>query len=419
VLDATPFYGESGGQVGDAGAIASAGGASFEVADAERAGEIVLHRGRVVKGELATGEAVTATVDLARRLDVARNHTATHLLHHELRARLGPHVHQAGSLVEPGRLRLDFSHGEAVSRADLDAIEAAVNERVMADEPVATELTTVEAARAKGAMALFGEKYGASVRLVTVGDFSRELCGGTHLRRSGEIGLFRIVGEESVAAGVRRITAVTGRAACESVKADERVIAGLVRELKAPPAELLSRVESLAERARSLERELRDAKRKALSGGGAGDLMSKAVEVSGVKVLAADLGEARADDVRAAGDVLRPMLGKSAPEGYVLVLAGAKDGKVAIAAWVAPEGLRERGVRAGDVVKAISPVVGGGGGGRPDSAQAGGRDPTKVAEALAMVEGLVRAALKCSSFPARPDDARADASPERDVSAAG
>jgi alanyl-tRNA synthetase len=297
--------------------------------------------------------------------------------------------------VSDEHLRLDFSHGQGLSRDEIDAVESAVNARVLADDPVAWRETTVDEAKAAGAMALFGEKYGESVRMVSVGapgsEFSKELCGGTHLARTGEIGLFRIVSEESVAAGVRRITAVTGRGAYESIKNDERILGELSRTLKSPPDQLGSRVASLMERAKRLERDLAAAKKKALTGGGMDDLLAGAKQVDGVTVLAANMGEAGANDLRSAGDVLRPKLAGEG-EGAVLVLAGAAKGKVALACWVAPKALAKK-VKAGAIVKKIAPVVGGGGGGRDDMAQAGGKDPAKIDEALGAVEGIVREAL--------------------------
>ncbi|MHC4248817.1 MAG: alanine--tRNA ligase [Planctomycetota bacterium] len=400
VLERTPFYGEAGGQVGDTGTIEvavrqTASMTKFEVTDTVRAGGIFLHRGRVVRGGFKTGDHVMTSVDRARRLGIARNHTATHLLHHALREKLGKHVEQAGSFVSDEHLRLDFSHGQGLSRDELDAVELAVNLRVLADDPVAWRETSVDEAKAAGAMALFGEKYGESVRMVSVGapgsEFSKELCGGTHLGRTGEIGLFRIVSEESVAAGVRRITAVTGRTAYDSVKDDERVLGGLSRALKAPPDQLAGRVESLMERAKRLERDLAAAKKKALTGGGMDDLLAGAKQVDGVTVLAANMGEAGANDLRSAGDVLKAKLVAEA-KGAVLVLAGAAKGKVALACWVAPKDLAKK-VKAGSIVKKIAPMVGGGGGGRDDMAQAGGKDPSKIDEALAAVEGIVRQAL--------------------------
>ncbi|MHC5056133.1 MAG: alanine--tRNA ligase [Planctomycetota bacterium] len=400
VLERTPFYGEAGGQVGDTGTIevetrVTASRTKFEVADTVRAGDIFLHKGRVARGSFKTGDRVMTSVDRARRLDIARNHTATHLLHHALREKLGHHVEQAGSFVSDEHLRLDFSHGQGLSRDELDAVELAVNLRVLADDPVAWRETTVDEAKAAGAMALFGEKYGESVRMVSVGapgsEFSKELCGGTHLGRTGEIGLFRIVSEESVAAGVRRITGVTGRAAYGSVKDDERILGGLARALKTPPEQLAGRVESLMERAKRLERDLAAAKRQALTGGGMDDLLAGAKQVDGVTVLAANMGDAGANDLRSAGDVLKPKLAGEG-KGAVLVLAGAAKGKVALACWVAPKDLAKK-VKAGAIVKKIAPLVGGGGGGRDDMAQAGGRDPSKIDEALAAVEGIVREAL--------------------------
>ncbi|MHC4200025.1 MAG: alanine--tRNA ligase, partial [Planctomycetota bacterium] len=408
VLERTPFYGEAGGQVGDAGTIevatrATASLTKFEVADTARAGDIFLHRGKVVRGSFKTGDSVITSVDRSRRLDIARNHTATHILHHELRKLLGTHVEQAGSLVEPERLRLDFSHGQALAREEMDAVERAVNERILADDPVAHTETTVEEAKAAGAMALFGEKYGERVRMVTIGEgdraYSRELCGGTHLARTGQIGLFRIVSEESVAAGVRRITAVTGRGAYATVKEQERVLGELSRELKCPPPELPTRVRSIGERVKKLDKELAAAKKKALTGGGLDSVMAGAMDIEGVTLLAANMGEAGVDDLRSAADVLRPKLAKEAggkeggkDGGVVLVLAGGTGGKASLACWVAPKKLAKK-VKAGAIVKAIAPVIGGGGGGRDDMAQAGGRDPSKIDEALAAVEPFVRKAL--------------------------
>ncbi len=399
VLDKTTLYGTSGGQVGDKGLINEADGAAgFAVRTVERSGDIFLHIGELEDGELRVGATVIAQHDFFRRLSIERNHTATHMLHHILRKELGSHVEQAGSLVNDEHLRLDFSHGQALSRDELDAVERAVNFLVIADVSVDSEETTVEKAKAAGAMALFGEKYGESVRMVSINwhmvkgqEHSRELCGGTHLDRTGQIGLFRIVSEESVAAGVRRITAVTGHAAYFSVKEDEEVLGELSRALKSPPGQLTDRVKSLMERAKKLERDLTAAKKKALAGGGMDDLLAGAKEVGGVTVLAANMGEAGANDLRAAGDVLKAKL-TSEGEGAVLVLAGAAKGKVALACWVAPKALAKK-VKAGAIVKQIAPVVGGGGGGRDDMAQAGGKDPSKIDEALEAVEGIVREAL--------------------------
>jgi len=397
ILDRTPFYAESGGQVSDMGHM-HVGDTEIKVLDTVKAGDVFIHE-VLVTGEVRTGDTVTCKVDAPRRLAIGRNHTATHLLHHALREKLGKHVEQAGSFVSDEHLRLDFSHGQGLSRDEIDAVEAAVNARVIADEPVAWKETTVDEAKASGAMALFGEKYGERVRMVAVGapgsEFSKELCGGTHLTRTGEIGLFRIISEESVAAGVRRITAVTGSGAYESVKEDERVLGELSRALKAPPGQLGARVASLAERAKKLERELAAAKRQALTGGGTDDILAGARQVDGVTVLAANMGDAGANDLRAAGDVLKPKLigrGEGEGRGAVLVLAGAAKGKVALACWVAPKHLAKK-VKAGAIVKKIAPMVGGGGGGRDDMAQAGGKDPSKIDEALAAVEGIVREAL--------------------------
>jgi alanyl-tRNA synthetase len=392
VLDRTPFYGEAGGQVGDAGEIKTAEGV-FAVRNTVRAGDIFIHLGTVSSGRIGAGSRARASVDVSRRLDIQRNHTATHILHHQLREVLGRHVEQAGSLVEPDRLRLDFSHGESLSTEQVSAVERGVNERILANAPVGTQSTTVTEARAQGAMALFGEKYGQSVRMVSIGEFSKELCGGTHLEQTGQIGLFRIVSEESIAAGVRRITALTGRGAYDLMKYEQHVLGELSRELKAPTADLPARVSTLAARVKKLEKDLHAAKKKALAGGGVDAMLSTAVEVEGVRVLALSLGDASADDLRSAADVLRPKLETADVSGAVLVLAAAHEGKVSLGCWVMPKPLTKR-VKAGAIVKAIAPIVGGGGGGRDDMAQAGGRDPAKIDDALAAVEPLVRSALR-------------------------
>ncbi len=380
VLDVTPFYAESGGQVGDSGAL-TADGVRFTVDDTQKQGEAHGHLGRLDTGELAVGDTVTACVDDARRADTRRHHTATHLLHAALRETLGDHVHQKGSLVAPDRLRFDYAHYEAPSEEEVAAIERRVNQWVQADVVAeAREMGYDEAIRS-GAMALFGEKYGDTVRVLRVGDYSTELCGGTHVERTGEIGLFKIVQETGVAGGVRRIEAVTGMAAFDWVQEADRRLRRLGGVLKASPENVVLKVEQLAERSRAQEKELERLKQKLATQAGR-SLADEAVEIAGVRVLATRV-EGGGKGLRETVDQLKNQLGSG-----VVVLAAVEDGKVRLVVGVTKD--LSGTLPAGDLVNHVASFVGGRGGGRADFAQAGGTDPQRVDEALGAVAEWVR-----------------------------
>mgnify|MGYP001426927519 FL=1 len=367
VLDATPFYAESGGQVGDTGYLAGEG-VRLEVTDTTKAGKHHLHHVRVLEGEVREGSELAATVDRAVRQRTRLNHSATHLMHAALRRVLGEHVTQKGSLVDSERLRFDFSHGQPVSAAELAEISDLVNAQVRANTPVVTRHMAMDEAMAAGAMALFGEKYGDEVRVLSMGadDFSVELCGGTHVDRTGDIGLFRIVAEGGVAAGVRRIEAVTGEGALAAVAAVDATVAEACEVLKATPANLGERAAALRSEARELEKTVARLKQKLASAAG-GDLTSNAVDVDGVKVLAANVEGADAKSLRDTLDQCKNKLGSA-----VILLSAVNDGKIALAAGVTAD-LTDR-VKAGDLMREFAGRLGGKGGGRPDMAQGGGSD---------------------------------------------
>ncbi len=382
VLDRTPFYAESGGQVGDVGYLRAAGGGEFLVADTRKqAGTVFAHVGELASGELRVGDSITAEVDVRRRSDTALNHSATHLLHAALRHVLGEHVAQKGSLVEPERLRFDFSHFEPVHRDQLVEIERLVNEQIRMNHMVETRIMALDDAKAAGAMALFGEKYDEQVRVLRMGDFSTELCGGTHVKALGDIGLFKIVMETGIASGVRRIEAVTGARAVEWVEADEDRLLRLGGLINAGRDELEDKLGKLLERNKRLEKELEQIKAKLASAAGT-DLAAQAVDVKGAKVLAARLDGADPKGLRDTLDQLKNKLGSA-----VVLLAAVNDDKVNLIAGVTKD-LTDR-CRAGDLVKLAAEQVGGKGGGRPDMAQAGGADPSGVPKALELVADWV------------------------------
>jgi alanyl-tRNA synthetase len=383
VLDRTPFYAESGGQVSDEGLIAGEGKRLLVAGVRRPAEELVVHRGRVLEGRLRTGERVRAVVDGERRLATTRNHTATHLLHRALRLVLGEHAAQAGSLVAPDRLRFDFHHHAPVSAAERRAVEQIVNAKVREDLPVTVETTTREEAEARGVDALFEEKYGQNVRVVAIGEFSRELCGGTHLRRTGEIGLLKVVAEGGVAAGVRRIEAVTGRAAEEYLLGRVDLVEAAAERLKVTPELLLDRLERVLRERHELEREV-EALRAKLAGGEVEELLAAAGEIGGLRVVAGVIPGLDPGGLREAGDQVRQKLG----EGVVL-LGSAHEGRALLLAMATPAA-QKRGVHAGELVRAAAAAVGGGGGGRPELAQAGGKRPERLAEALAAAEETLR-----------------------------
>jgi len=384
VLDHTPFYAESGGQVGDTGSLVGAAG-RFSVRDTQKIGASFAHIGVLETGELHVGDEVRAQVDAERRTAIALNHSATHLLHAALREVLGKHVQQKGSLVAPDRLRFDFSHSQALTAEELRRIEDLVNKAIRRNEPAETRVMALDAAVAAGAMSLFGEKYESDVRVLSIGDFSMELCGGTHVERAGDIGLFKIISESGVAAGVRRIEAVTGQAAYEWVVRTDQVLRDIAGLLRASREEADEKVRELVERSKRLEKELQQLKSRLASGQG-GDLSTRAKSVGGIKVLAAQIEGADVKALRDAVDQLKHKLGSC-----VIVLATVEEGKVVLVAGVSAD-LTPR-LKAGDIAGAVAAQVGGRGGGRADFAQAGGTEPEKLGAALAGVESLVRTRL--------------------------
>jgi alanyl-tRNA synthetase len=383
VLDTTPFYAESGGQVGDAGVITS-GSARFAVADTQKIkADVYGHHGTLEQGTLAVGDHVQAQVDLARRAATMRNHSATHLLHKALREVLGEHVQQKGSLVDAERTRFDFAHPAPLTPEQIRAIEARVNAEILANTPTQARVMDLEAAKASGAMMLFGEKYGETVRVLDIGS-SRELCGGTHVARTGDIGLFKIVAEGGVAAGVRRVEAVTGEGALAYLQGLEAQVQAAAAALKAPLPELVGRIEQTQQRVRELERELDGLKAKLASAKG-DELAAQAVDVQGLRVLAARLDGADAKTLRETVDRLKDKLGRA-----VVVLASVEGSKVQLCAGVTPDAVA-RGLKAGELVNAVAQQVGGKGGGKPDLAMAGGNDASRLGEALGSVAAWVAA----------------------------
>jgi alanyl-tRNA synthetase len=384
VLDTTPFYAESGGQVGDKGLLEWDSG-EFIVADTQKQGSVILHQGAVASGSLKVGDQVEARVNGAQRQATAVNHSATHLLHAALRQLLGEHVTQKGSLVQSGRLRFDFSHFEAVTREQLLRLEEMVNEQIRANAPVQTQLMAYDEATKSGAMALFGEKYGDTVRVLRIGEFSVELCGGTHVQRAGDIGLFKIVSEAGVAAGVRRIEAVTGHGALLYVEETEARLSRAAALLKASPNELEEKLDQLLQRLRKLEKEADQLKGKLASNQGS-DLAASAQQIGTTNVLAARLDGVDSKSLRDIVDQLKNKLGSAA-----IVLATVSDGKVSLVAGVTAD--QTARIKAGELVNHVATQVGGKGGGRPDMAQAGGSNPENLDKALASVPDWVRAKL--------------------------
>ncbi|MFN2250948.1 MAG: alanine--tRNA ligase, partial [Anaerolineae bacterium] len=393
VLDRTPFYAEAGGQVGDIGTLRGDDGAVRVTGTTSPVPGVIVHHGVVEHGALAEGDTVTAQVDADRRADIARNHTATHLLHRALQQVLGEHAQQRGSLVAPDRLRFDFAHLKAVTPDELEQIERRVNEMVRADAAVSWDNMPLEDARRAGAMMLFGEKYGDTVRMVTVDDLSRELCGGTHLRRTGEIGLFLVRSESSVGAGLRRIEALTGRGAEEHVRGHLSELTTLATRLGAQAVEdVPARVEDLMGRVRELEGEL-SRRQAAAASSRAGSLADAVIDVGGVPVLAARIDAPDIDTLRGQVDALRDKL-----SSVVMVLGAVVDDKPRLIAAVTDD-LVAAGFHAGDLVKVVARDVGGGGGGRPNMAEAGGKDPGRLDAALAAVPDHVRAQSAAASEP--------------------
>jgi alanyl-tRNA synthetase len=388
VLDHTPFYAESGGQIGDAGILATPGVGTprtltrFTVRDTQKIGTSIAHIGVLDAGELRVGDVVEAQVNQERRTAIALNHSATHLLHAALRKVLGTHVEQKGSLVAADRLRFDFSHTQALSPGELREVEDLVNSAIRRNAPVETRIMALDEAVAAGAMSLFGEKYDSDVRVLSIGDFSMELCGGTHVERAGDIGLFKVLSESGVAAGVRRVEALTGKTAYDWVVHTDRVLRDIATLLRGSREDVDEKVRELVDRSRRLEKEVQQLKSKLASGQG-GDLTSQAKDVDGIKVLAAQIDGADAKSLRDAVDKLKSKLGSS-----VVVLATVQEGKVVLVAGVSADLLTR--MKAGEIAGAVAALVGGKGGGRADFAQAGGTQPENLGMALAGVESLIR-----------------------------
>ncbi len=385
VLDQTPLYAESGGQVGDKGELKGAN-FSFAVEDTQKYGQAIGHIGKLAAGSLKVGDAVQADVDEARRARIRLNHSATHLMHAALRQVLGTHVSQKGSLVNDKVLRFDFSHNEAMKPEEIRAVEDLVNTQIRRNLPIETNIMDLEAAKAKGAMALFGEKYDERVRVLSMGDFSTELCGGTHASRTGDIGLFRIISESGTAAGVRRIEAVTGEGAIATVHADSDRLSEVAHLLKGDSNNLADKVRSVLERTRQLEKELQQLKEQAAAQESA-NLSSKAIDVNGVKLLVSELSGVEPKMLRTMVDDLKNQLGST-----IIVLATVVEGKVSLIAGVSKD-VTDR-VKAGELIGMVAQQVGGKGGGRPDMAQAGGTDAAALPAALASVKGWVSAKLQ-------------------------
>ena len=384
VIDATPFYAESGGQIGDNGALKSENGI-FAVEDTQKIQAAVFgHHGVLKTGSLKVGDTVKANVDIASRADTMRNHSATHLMHKALREVLGEHVQQKGSLVDSDKTRFDFVHNAPMTDAEIAKVEAIVNAEILSNAATQARVMDIESAQKTGAMMLFGEKYGDEVRVLDIGS-SRELCGGTHVSRTGDIGLFKIIGESGVAAGVRRVEATTGNGALKLINAQQALITQLASDLKAPAAEVVNKVAQLSDHAKSLEKELARLKSKLASSQG-DDLISQAIDIAGVKVLSATLEGADANALRDTMDKLKDKLKSAA-----IVLASVNEGKVSVAAGITADLIGK--MKAGDLVNFVASQVGGKGGGKPDMAMAGGTDASQLPKALASVSDWVKSKI--------------------------
>ena len=381
-LDRTPFYAESGGQVGDQGVIKTETGVVKVTNCVKVVGGKIAHMGEVTEGLVQVGEMACASIDVELRMASSRNHSATHLLHKALRTVLGTHVEQAGSYVSAERLRFDFTHFAAMTADEIKEVERLVNDAIFASYDVHTDEMSIDEARNRGAMALFGEKYGEVVRVVDMGGYSIELCGGAHLKNTAQVGSFKILSENGVAAGVRRIEAVTGKEALKHYQAQEDEIKEICRLVKSTPDKLLARLEQLLAEQKETATELEKLKAK-MAGGAADEMLNSKVEIGGVAVLAAEVKDMDGNALRTMGDQLKQKLGSG-----VVVLASGKDGKVNLMA-MATDDVVKQGVHAGNIIKAAAAVCGGGGGGRPNMAQAGGKDASKIADALEKAKAVV------------------------------
>ncbi len=385
ILGETPFYAESGGQVGDTGRL-QGDDVNFNVINTQKAGNAHFHHGVLAQGAIKVGQKLRAVVDADLRQDIVRNHSATHLLHAALRQVLGTHVTQKGSLVEAARLRFDFSHADAVTHEELIQIEDLVNQKILENTRATTDIMDLDEAKKSGAMSLFGEKYSETVRVLKIGgDFSVELCGGTHVNHAGDIGLFKIISEAGVAAGIRRIEALTGNEAIRYVRENETIMNSLADLLKADQASLESKLQQILDKVKSKDKEIKRLKASMASKAG-GDLISEAVEIDGIKVLAKSLDDIDQKSLRETLDQLKNKLGTGA-----IVLASVNGSKVSLVAGVTKDATNK--IKAGDLVNFVAEQVGGRGGGRPDMAQAGGNDPAALPNALRGVPDWVKQQL--------------------------
>ena len=385
-LDRTPFYAESGGQIGDNGTIKTEMGL-VNVTDCIKViGGKIAHIGTVAEGSISVGDTACAEIDRVRRLSTSRNHSATHLLQKALRTVLGTHVEQAGSYVTPDRLRFDFTHFAAMTPEEIQQVEDIVNEKILESLPITISQESIEDARKMGAMALFGEKYGNVVRVVNMGGYSIELCGGAHLENTAQVGSFKIVSESGIASGVRRIEALTGAAALKHYQQQEEALKAVCKAVKATPDNMLKRIETLIAEQKQTAKELESLKAK-MAGGAADDILSKAVNVKGMKVVCAEIKDADANALRTMGDQLKNKLGSG-----IIVLASSKDGKVSLLSMATDDAVKA-GAHSGNIIKAAAAVCGGGGGGRPNMAQAGGKDASKIAEALEKAKEIIEGQL--------------------------
>ncbi|HDY67855.1 MAG TPA: alanine--tRNA ligase [Candidatus Scalindua sp.] len=374
VLDQSPFYAEAGGQVGDIGIIQTKH-ANVEICDTKILNNIIVHIGKVIKGKISTNENVISKIDVKRRAAIKRNHSATHLLHYILRQVIGQHAEQSGSLVAPDRLRFDFHHFTGVEKSELSRIEDLMNEKIMENIPVVTQEMTLNEAKSTGAVALFGEKYGENVRVVSIGGYSRELCGGTHVGNTGEIGLFKIISESSIAAGIRRIEAVTGKEALAKISHKGEILERLCNILDVQENAIIQRTEELIQQLKSLRKEAQKAKKESAQKYSS-NLIANAREISGVKIVTEIMEGVGVEDLRKAADSLKKRLGSVA-----IILGTTEDGKVILITALSND-LVKKGLNAGNIAKDMAKIVDGGGGGRADMAQTGGRSPNKMNEAI-------------------------------------
>ena len=387
VLAETPFYAESGGQVGDQGEIVGSG-YRIVIEDTQKQGDSTLHIGRFTEGDSIAESIVTATVTEGRRLSIMRNHTGTHLLHKALRDTLGDHVNQSGSLVEPERLRFDFTHFEAMTPEEIATVEQTVNAQVRADLALDKFVTSIDEAKALGATALFGEKYGDEVRVVQIADYSMELCGGTHLDRTGQIGFFRIVKEEGIAAGVRRIEAITGTAAEAAITQERQLLHQVVTRLKCRPDEVLEKVDALQDERKQAEKMLKKMRSEA-QGDQAEYFMGRAKDIEGFKFVEAIIESESVDVLRELGDNIRNRIGSGV--GLIGAVIGEKVNFLCV---VTDDVIKTHGLKAGDIVREVAKIAGGSGGGKPHQAMAGGKDPAKLPEAMEAAESIIRGLMK-------------------------